>query len=379
MTAAVLEALNSISVKTVPEPACGDDEAMLEVNACAVCGSDIRIFHYGNDRVKPPTVIGHEIAGRIVKAGRAVTRVKEGQRIALGADVPCGVCKWCTSDMGTNCAINYAIGYQFPGGFQQRMVLNATTLNYGPVTPIPDGLSYCGSGHRRAPGMRVERTGACEVRHRQKHLHHRPGAHRLHDAGALPGVRRLESVCCPAFAASAWRWRGSSCPEARFIATEEENLVDTVMKETGGEGVDLVITTAGSVQAHEDAIRMVAHRGYVNLFGGLKNQPKLSFDSNLIHYKECFVMGSHGSLPRHHRVAVDLIERGAVHAKKYLSAMFPLEKTAEAFAYHESRAGLKVIVAPARGEGGVGMSAPRGRRRPRSRAAREPPCASPPP
>ena len=106
MKAAVLEALNSISVKNVPDPACGDDEAVLEVNACAVCGSDIRIFHFGNDRVKTPAVIGHEIAGRIVKAGRAVTRVKTGDRIALGADVPCGICRWCTSDMGTNCAIS---------------------------------------------------------------------------------------------------------------------------------------------------------------------------------------------------------------------------------------------------------------------------------
>jgi L-iditol 2-dehydrogenase len=138
-------------------------------------------------------------------------------------------------------------------------------------------------------------------------------------------------------------------PEARFIATEQEDLVETVMRETGGDGVDLVITTAGTVKAHEDAIRMVAHRGYVNLFGGLKNQPPLTIDSNLIHYKECFVMGSHGALPRHHRMAVDLIARGAVRARSYISAVYPLERTADAFAYHESHAGLKVIVAP-RGE-----------------------------
>jgi L-iditol 2-dehydrogenase len=116
MKAAVLEALNSIVVKDMPAHECGEDEAILEVNACAVCGSDIRIFHYGNDRVKTPAVIGHEIAGTIVKAGRNVTRVKAGDRVALGADVPCGTCRWCTNGMGTNCAINYAIGYQFPGG-----------------------------------------------------------------------------------------------------------------------------------------------------------------------------------------------------------------------------------------------------------------------
>jgi L-iditol 2-dehydrogenase len=345
MKAAVLEALNSISVKTIPEPACGDDEAILEVNACAVCGSDIRIFHYGNDRVKPPTVIGHEIAGRIIKTGRSVTRVKVGQRIALGADVPCGICKWCTADRGTNCSINYAIGYQFPGGFQQRMLLNAITLNYGPVTPIPDSLS-CAEAAIAEPlgcalnGLELAKFGIgksiCIIG--------------LGPIGCM--MLELSRVfgASKVFAAQRSKARLEMArqflPEARFIATEEENLVDTIMKETDGEGVDLAITTAGSVQAHEDAIRMVAHRGYVNLFGGLKNQPKLTFDSNLIHYKECFVMGSHGSLPRHHRVAVDLIARGAVSAKKYLSAMFPLEKTAEAFAYHESRAGLKVIVAP---------------------------------
>jgi len=104
--------------------------------ACAVCGSDVRIFHHGNDRVHPPAVIGHEIAGEVAEVGAKVTGLSPGDRIALGADVPCGTCRWCTNGMGTNCRINYAIGYQFPGGFQHFMVLNETTLRYGPVTPI---------------------------------------------------------------------------------------------------------------------------------------------------------------------------------------------------------------------------------------------------
>jgi len=118
------------------------------------------------------------------------------------------------------------------------------------------------------------------------------------------------------------------------------------MKETNGRGVDLVITTAGTVQAHADAINMVAHRGYVNLFGGLKNQPPLTLDSNLIHYKECFVMGSHGSLPRHHEIAVRLIENGAIKAKEYISERFALEEINKALVFHESRAGLKTVIMP---------------------------------
>jgi L-iditol 2-dehydrogenase len=345
MKAAVLEALNSIMIRDVPEPACGDEEAILEVNACAVCGSDIRIFHYGNDRVKPPAVIGHEIAGTIVKAGKKVTRVKAGDRVALGADVPCGICRWCTNGMGTNCAINYAIGYQFPGGFQERMRLNATTLSYGPVTRIPGPVSFAEAA--------IAEPLACAINGLELAQFGLGKSICIIGLGPI-GCMMLELSrvfgASKVFAAQRSKARLDMArqflPEARFIATEEENLVDTVMKETDGQGVDLAITTAGSVQAHEDAIHLVAHRGYVNLFGGLKNQPKLSIDSNLIHYKECFVMGSHGSLPRHHELALDLIARGAVRARGYISALYPLEKTAEAFAYHESRAGLKVIVAP---------------------------------
>jgi L-iditol 2-dehydrogenase len=345
MKSAVLVALEKIEIRDQAQPRCGEHEAVLKVMACAVCGSDVRIFHFGNDRVKPPAVIGHEVSGEVVEVGSKVTGLAPGDRIALGADVPCGTCRWCVNGMGTNCRINYAIGYQFPGGFQQCMVLNETTLNYGPVTPIPAGLSYAEAALAEplacaVNGLELARFSlgkslcviglgpiGCMILELSKVF----GASKVF--AAQRSRARLEA---------AKRFRG----DARFIATEEENLVDTVMRETSGEGVDLVMTTAGTVQAHEDAIRMVAHRGYVNLFGGLKGQPKLCIDSNLIHYKECFVMGSHGSLPRHHRAAVDLIASGAVRAKEYVSAVFPLERTVDAFAFHESHRGLKTVVAP---------------------------------
>ncbi len=345
MKAAILESLGKITVQDTSEPDCGENEAILKVNACAVCGSDIRIFHYGNERVKPPTVIGHEIAGEIVRVGKAVKSVKEGDRVALGADVPCGTCYWCTNGMGTNCRINYAIGYQCPGGFQERMVLNETTLKYGPVTPMPAGLRFAEAA--------IAEPLACAVNGLELAQFGMGKSICIIGLGPI-GCMMLELSkvfgASRVFAAQRSRARMEMArqflPSARFIAAEDEDLVDVVMRETDGEGVDLAITTAGTVQAHADAIRMVRHRGFVNLFGGLKNQPALALDSNLIHYKECFVMGSHGSLPRHHRTAVGLIASGAVQAKKYISRVFPIAGTREAFAFHESRAGLKVLVAP---------------------------------
>lgn len=345
MKAAVLEGRDRIILRDVEPPVCGPNEAILKVRACAVCGSDIRIYHYGNDRVTYPAVIGHEIAGEVIEVGAEVTRVKEGDRVALGADVPCGTCYWCTNGMGTNCAINYAVGYQFPGGFQQYMLLNETILRYGPVTPIPEGLSFQEAALAEPlacaiNGLELAQFGlgkslciiglgpiGCMMLELSKVF----GASQVfpaqRSAGRLEMARQFHD-------------------DARFICTEKEDLVETVMRETDGEGVDLAITTAGTVQAHENAIKMVRHRGYVNLFGGLKNQPKLCIDSNLIHYKECFVMGSHGSLPRHHKKAVELIARGDVRAARYVSAVFPLRDIQQAFEFHESRQGLKVIVDP---------------------------------
>ena len=346
MKAAILEELDRIVIRDRDKPACGDAEAVLRVEACAVCGSDLRIFHFGNDRAKLPAVMGHEISGQVVEVGKDVKRVREGDRIAVGADVPCGECYWCQNGMGTNCRINYAIGYQFPGGFQEFMPLNETTLKYGPVTPIPDHVSYeeaaiaeplaCAINGfelaRFSLGKSICIIGLGPIGCMMLELTKLFGASRVF--AVQRSKKRLEMARV-------------LLPEARYICTGEEDAVKVVMDETDGEGVDLVITAAGTVKSHEDAIKMVRHRGYVNLFGGLKNQPPLTIDSNLIHYKECFVMGSHGSLPRHHETAVDLIAEGRISAKHYISKVFPLERIGEAFAFHESRQGLKTIVAPA--------------------------------
>ncbi|RKU34538.1 L-threonine 3-dehydrogenase, partial [Candidatus Poribacteria bacterium] len=108
MKAAILESLEKLTVREVPEPEIDDDSALMRVESVSICGSDVRILHHGNPRVTPPTIIGHENAGVIVKTGKNVTRVREGERVSIGADVPCGQCHWCRNGLGNNCEINYA-------------------------------------------------------------------------------------------------------------------------------------------------------------------------------------------------------------------------------------------------------------------------------
>jgi len=68
--------------------------------------------------------------------------------------------------------------------------------------------------------------------------------------------------------------------------------------------------------------------------------------SNTIHYKECFVTGSHGSVPRQHELAVRLIENKMVRVRPLITHTFPLSKIHEAFQIMETRQGMKIVVHP---------------------------------
>lgn len=342
MKAAFLDGIEAISVRETDVPVPGEGEALIKVDTCTVCGSDLKIFHYGNKRIDYPRIVGHEVAGEVVEVGPAVEAVRKGDRVAVGADIP-GV--WNTNVPGKTSFVDYATGHEFDGGFAEYMLLNSDMLRFGPVTQMPAGLSYEAAALAEplacalhglelaqfGPGKSLVVIGLGPIGIMLLQLGRAFGGSKIF--GAQRSKKRLEMA-------------KPFLPEARFISAEEEDLVQVVMDETDGLGADCVITSAGTVQSHVDAIHMVAHRGYVNLFGGLRNEPKLSIDSNIIHYKECFVTGSHGSLPRHHKHAVELIARGAVEAEKLVSKRFPLEQIREAYAFHESREGLKCAVKP---------------------------------
>lgn len=345
MLAAVLEDLNQLTLKELPTPEIDADSALLRVESVSVCGSDIRIFRHGNPRVVPPAIIGHETSGVVVKVGENVTRVKEGDRVAIGADVPCGQCWWCRNGLGNNCAINYAVGYQIPGAFAQYMKLPRLLLEEGPVTPFSDKITFdtaslaeplgCAINGLEIVNMSIGRTVAI--------MGLGPIGCMMIDLARVMGAVKVIAI-----QRSRKRLEIARAYNADvYICTEDEDVVQRCREETGGEGPNIVVTTSGSVEAHEQAIEMVSHRGYVNLFGGLpKGTRPMSVLSNTIHYKECFVTGSHGCVPRHHEIAVRLLENGSVRTEPIITHHFPLSRIHEAFEAMESRQGMKIVVHP---------------------------------
>ena len=345
MKAAVLERLDEIVVKEVPTPEVEDDGVLVKVHACAVCGSDIRIFHHGNPRVKLPGIMGHESAGVVTAVGKNVTRFKAGDRVAIGADVPCGECAFCEAGIGNNCQINYAMGYQFPGSFAEYVYLNRTVVNFGPVHRIPDHVPFeeaalaeplgCVLNALEFSGVRLGDTvviiGAgpigCMI----------IGVARLMGAVKVIVVQRSRPrlELAKKFGADV------------YICSSEEDQVARVLEETGGLGADVILTACPSPEAQVDAVNMARNRARVNFFGGLpKGKSRVTLDTNVIHYKELLVMGAHGCVPRHHAQALELIASGAINMSDFISHRFPLDQIQDAFAAAESHAGMRVVVKP---------------------------------
>jgi L-iditol 2-dehydrogenase len=344
MKAAVYLDKDKIEVRELSTPQVDADSILVKVRACAVCGSDIRIFHHGNSRVKPPQILGHEAAGEVVEAGANVSRFKPGDRVAIGADVPCGECSFCEAGIGNNCQINYAMGYQFAGSFAEYVLLNKTVVNYGPVHVIPGDMSF-EEGALAEPLAcvlnAVELTGI-----------------RLGDTVVIIGAGPIGCMIIPiAYMSGAAKvivvQRSRPRMEAAkkfnadtYICSSEEDPIARVLEETGGLGADVIFTANPSPQSHADALKMAKNRARINLFGGLPAGSTVTLDTNIIHYKELFVMGAHGSLPRHHRQAIDLIAAKRPDIRPYISHYFPLDKIQEAFAAAEGHQGMRVVVQP---------------------------------
>ena len=345
MEAAVLTALKEFTVQKVPLPTVSEGEILIKVIACSVCGSDVRIFNHGNERVEYPSVIGHEMTGEIIEIGNGVKNFKVGDKIAVGADVPGMEDEWSKNGMGNLADINYAIGYQFAGGFAQYCLLNKMTVDFGPIEVIPEKIDPLHACLTEPLACCVNGLELCGIT---------PGKTVLVIGGGPIGI--LICRAAKAFGASLVVLADTNndrVAKATELGIEnvynnaEIDLEELANKLTGGRGFDAVLTACPSPKAQEDAVKMIAKRGVVNFFGGLpKGSSSIKIDSNQVHYRECFITGSHGSTPRQFKIALNLINNGQVEVGDLISHSFPLKDIDTAFETVSNYSGMKVVLLP---------------------------------
>jgi L-idonate 5-dehydrogenase len=107
MLACRIHGAEDLRVESMPEPEPGPGEVCLKLGAGGICGSDLHYFLHGrigSFLVREPLIPGHEISGTVAKVGAGVTRVKEGDKVAINPSHACGTCKACRAGRENLCS-----------------------------------------------------------------------------------------------------------------------------------------------------------------------------------------------------------------------------------------------------------------------------------
>lgn len=346
MKAALYSGPQDLKIIDVPTPEAGENEILIRVHSCATCGTDAKIFNHGHPRLKPPQIIGHEIAGEIVTVGSGVAGYSVGERVQVIAAIPCGTCWLCTSGRMTICGNQLSMGYQFPGGFAEYMVIPHEVIRVNGVNKIPANISYdeaavteplaCVLNAQRILDVKKGDTvlvmGAGPIGCLHVRVARALGADKVFLAD-INGSRLKKSADVVK-------------PDASFDMSQVK-LEEAILEVTDGHGPSIVITAAPAAKAQEQAISMVAPGGKVSFFGGLpKDAPFIQCDANIVHYKEVTLYGANGSSPQQNLDALNLIASGKVQVADLITHKVSLDNVQSAIDAVLSGDAIKVVVNP---------------------------------
>lgn len=345
MRVARLYAPGDLRVEDAPVPEAGPGELVIRVGACATCGTDAKIFRHGHHHITLPRVLGHEIAGEVVRVGSGIQSWTPGDRVQVIAAIPCGSCHFCRRGQETVCENLESMGYQYDGGFAEFMRIPRRVLERDGVNRVPE--------HVRMESAALAEPLACVLNGQE-----------IAGVGEGDTVVVLGAGPIGCLHVRLARARGAALviladvnqtrldlsarvePDALINGTRDDP-VESVRKLTDGRGANVVITATGAGAAQEQALEMAAPRGRISLFGGLpRGNSVIAFDSNLVHYRELFVLGAYGSAPRHNREAVELIATGTVRVDDLITHRLPLDEIHRAIDTVSSGHGLKVVIEP---------------------------------
>ena len=126
-----------VRLEEIPTPQIGPGELLVKVLASGICGSDVMEWY----RIKKaPLLLGHEIAGEIVKVGEGVNSYKTGDRVFVSHHIPCNTCHYCLSGYHTACETLHTTNYD-PGGFAEYIRVPQLNVDRG-VFLLPNEVSY---------------------------------------------------------------------------------------------------------------------------------------------------------------------------------------------------------------------------------------------
>lgn len=346
MQAAVYTGKGGIALQTRDTPRAGADEVLVRVHAASICGTDLKIIRGGHFRVGPGAtrVLGHELAGEIVEVGAHVGHWTVGQRVSVVPNIGCGHCEMCRRGLNNMCPDYRAFGIDIDGGFQQVMRVTPDALYGGNLFEIPAGMSY-------EEASLIEPLSCCfnawkdlavTPLDRVLILGTGPIAGMFLQLARAYGARQVIVVGRRAARLAEIAPLGAS----DTVDSSAVDVLDEVMRLTGGRGVDVALTCAPAPELQVQAMAALARNGRMNFFSGLNKGTTVEIDTNKVHYWGLKLLGSTGSSVQDYASALHLVESGQIRVTDVVSHRFGMADAVAAFDHALSGKGMKTILYP---------------------------------
>nr|WP_309696240.1 zinc-binding dehydrogenase [Armatimonas sp.] len=334
----------TVEVREMPEPVLNAGEVLLEIEACAICGTDLRTYRHGDPKIQAPRILGHEFCGRVIESRADDANAKVGDRVVMYIVLVEGADRYTERGRENLSSNRTTMSYHHNGAFAKHMVVPALGIRNGCLFPVTsdiassqlalaEPLGCCMNAHSRL-GVGLKDTvaviGAGPIGIMHACLARLQGAQKVFVVDTNPA--RLEL---------AKRFDIDGVFLSDVSGSHREQLKEL----THGHGPDVVIVAVSSAAAQNDALEIAAKAGRVNFFAGLpKTAPTAQLNVNHIHYKELELSGSYSEKKSDFQAAFALLHSGRFPAEKLITHRLPLDRITEGFALMESGEALKVCV-----------------------------------
>jgi len=329
--AAIYKGKKNIKVRDIPKPEIDDNEVLLKVKACSICGTDRKIYEYGHFKIKENNeyVLGHEISGVIEEVGKKVDYYKKGMRIALAPNVGCGFCEVCRKGLEQLCSEYNAFGISWPGGFAEYVKIPEIAVKHGNLVEIPESLSY-------EEAAIIEPLSCCYNAYESLNI--RPGESLLIFGAGPMGIlhlilnKHLGIGMTIVTDVDEKRLKLGQGFGADYLVKSDSGIKKTIMSLTKGIGVDNIITAASVPEIQEEALELVAINGKINFFAGLQaGKEEIKINSNVIHYKQLRITGTTGASLKQFRQTVKLSQGVGCNLKRMITKKIGIEELSTIF------------------------------------------------
>ncbi len=296
--------------------------------ACGICGTDIKKIHHGF--LAPPQILGHELAGTVVKVGAGVKKFKPGDRVVSFHHIPCGSCFYCEQKLFSQCAgykrVGLTAGFDPNGGGFAEYVRAMPWIVERGMVGLPDDVSF-------EEATFVEPVNTClKAVHKARVasgetvlvIGQGPIGLLLMMLAKLEGAAVYTSDPMP----------GRRAASVRFGAAEAFDpakgpLVEEMRKRTSGRGADAVLVAVPNPSLVPEALAIARPGGRVLLFAHNDPVLKLEFPAAAVGIEEKEILGSYSASVEDQEESAALVFNHQLPMREMISDRFPLERIAE--------------------------------------------------